>query len=207
MKIFITLILSLFCIATSAQELSYIKSKTEIYSVLKDNPEVKHGDYKKIKKKSILESGQFDNGNKVGPWSFYDEEGKVELIYDFSTNKVIENHNLDQFSNYKTVNDETKPEILPVYIGGRSGYNRFISENLEYPKDSKSKGIEGRQFVIITLSEQGEIIESKVYRPIAPDIYAEALRLISELPNKWTPAINQGKPVKVTIGLPVQFIL
>lgn len=192
---------------SSGQELLYIKSKTELYSVLKGHPKLKHGDYRRLQKKTILESGQFDNGKKIGQWNYYNDEGKIEQTYDYSIQKIIVNNNGRQFSDYKIINQESEPETLPIFIGGRSRYDRFINDNLIYPKESKSEGIEGRQFVIITLSENGHIIESKIYRSITPEIDNEALRLISELPEEWLPAVHNNRNISVTFALPVLFKL
>jgi len=201
------------CILSSTfsfgQETVLREKKGESYYVLKDNREIKHGAYQYSAKKRLVEKGQYDNGNKVGVWEFYDEEGQLEQRYNYSSRQLEFNRNPKQFSDYKIIVDgkptDIVPDTPPIFIGGRSRYGRYIAENLKYPSDSKSKGIEGRQFVLTSLTRNGDVEDVKIYRSISPDI--EALRLISALPKEWIPAKHKSENVDVLIGLPVAFRL
>ena len=187
------------------------KSKTEVYSVLKDNPEIRQGEYSKREKKVILEKGLYDNGKKVGIWNFYDLKGNLEQAYNYSTNELVQNNNKEQFSNYQIIKDgkttEVKPDLLPVFIGGRSRYDRFLNENLDYPKSAKSNGIDGQQFVLITLSKNGEVMTTEIYRNMTPDLDKEALRVIDKLPKEWIPGKYENRNVEVILAVPVLFNL
>jgi periplasmic protein TonB len=211
MKLKILTVCILTTIYSFGQETILKEKKGESYYVLKDDPNIKHGTYQYSNKKSLLEKGQYDNGKKIGTWEFYDAEGNLEQKYDYSTNQLLFNKEPKQFGTYKIIVDgkprDIIPDTLPIFIGGLSRYERFISNNLKYPGDSKSKGIEGRQFVLITLSKQGDILNASIYRPISPDIDQEALRLINELPKEWIPARYQNENVEVIVGLPVLFRL
>jgi len=207
MKKVLPFFLILSTLISYTQETKEVKTKTETYSVLSNDKTIKHGNYKKLKKKTILEEGEYDNNKQVGVWNFYNSEGQLEQSFDYSLNKLLTKETGGQFDGNKISGTDTKPAIPPVMVGGKSSYFRFIQENLKYPKESKSKGIEGRQFVLATISENGEIIKTEVYRVLEADIDQEALRLISELPYTWIPAQHEGKNVEATVALPVLFRL
>jgi hypothetical protein len=80
MRVLLTLLALLISTISWGQE---TKKKTfenesppykETYYVLKDNQEIKHGDYKKSYR-SFSVRGQFDNGKKVGVWEFTGNDG------------------------------------------------------------------------------------------------------------------------------------
>jgi len=207
-------IFTIFILTSSyafGQETVLKEKRGEAYYVLKDNPEVKHGLYQNSSKKRLIEKGEYDHNKKIGVWEFYDDQGNLEQKYDYTSNQLIFNKERKQFGIYKLNSDgnliEIEPDMHPLFIGGRARYDRFIKNNLKYPKNSKSKGTEGRQIVIVLLSKQGEILEKRIYRPISADIDEEALRLINELPKEWIPAKHQNEAIDVIVGLPVLFRL
>ncbi len=209
MKNIIFLISVLISAQVYGQEIKTIKTNSEVYWVLISNQDIKHGEYKSVKKKKTFVEGQYDNNSPIGVWKFYDSDGNLEQSYDYTNKILLVNNNKMPFSanDCKIDGTDVSPETLPVFIGGKSRYDRFIEENLKYPLDSKSKGIEGRQFIIINLSANGSILKFEIYRSISPDIDQEALRLISELPNEWIPAEQNGEKIAVSIALPVLFKL
>jgi len=213
MKFRILTICILATIYSFGQETVLKEKKGESFYVLKNNPNVKHGKYQYSEGKKVVERGQYDNDKRIGVWEFYDADGTVEQKYDYTSKKLVFNKEPNQFEDYKckVIIDgnptEIVPDTLPVFIGGRSRYDRYVQKNLKYPSASKSSGIEGNQIVLTTLSNQGDILNTKIYRSISPDIDEEALRLINELPKEWIPARHQNKNVDVLIALPVFFRL
>lgn len=211
MKFIITLIFALLNLCAFCQETILKKKGREIYYVLKTDENIKHGSYNYVIKKKIVVKGQYENNEKTGIWEFYNANDSLEQKYDYSNKKMIYIKNENDFENCKVaLNDEKTeiiPEVKPIFIGGMSSYERFISDNLKYPKKAKAKRIEGRQIVLILLSKDGEVKNSKIYRSISPDIDQEALRLISILPNNWIPAKHKNEFVDVVLSLPVMFRL
>jgi TonB family protein len=211
MKFVITLIFVFLNLYAFCQETILKKKGREIYYVLKTDENIKHGSYNYVIKKKIVVKGQYENNEKTGIWEFFNANDSLEQKYDYSNKKMIFNKNENDFENCKVVvNDEKTeimPEVKPIFVGGMSSYERFISDNLKYPKEAKAKRIEGRQIVLILLSKDGEVKNSKIYRSISPDIDQEALRLISILPNNWIPAKHKNEFVDVVLSLPVMFRL
>jgi len=93
------------------------------------------------------------------------------------------------------------PEVPPNYkAGGAAGLNKFIRENLRYPK---GQCIQGKVFVEFMVDESGNVTETKVVRGISKEADEEAVRLVKML--AFLPGTINGKAVKVRMVLPVGF--
>ena len=99
-------------------------------------------------------------------------------------------------------------EDKPIFNGkdADKGFREFVNNNIIYPPDALKDGIEGKVFIQFSINQQGEVVDAEVLRGVHPLLNAEALRVINSSP-KWTPAMQRGKPVKVTYSFPVEFNL
>src|SRR5688572_29941902 len=61
----------------------------EVFYVLVDSPDVKHGEYTRSFKSrnTVSEKGQYRHGKKHGVWTFTDFNGAVEQEIDYSNHK------------------------------------------------------------------------------------------------------------------------
>ncbi len=91
--------------------------------------------------------------------------------------------------------------------GGMSGFYRFLSRKLKYPKEARKAGIKGKVFVQFLIDEEGNIVKVKTIRGLHPLLDKEAERIIIKS-SPWNPGIdNYGNPVKVVMILPIIFKL
>ena len=97
-------------------------------------------------------------------------------------------------------------EEMPEYPGGISAMMQYLSANVKYPEEAHKKGVQGRVIVTFVVGKDGSISDAKVMRSIDPLLDAEALRVISSMPN-WIPGKQDGKPVAVKYTIPVTFKL
>ena len=97
-------------------------------------------------------------------------------------------------------------EQMPEYPGGMGELMKFIQRNIRYPKEAQEQGKQGRVIVQFVVEKDGSITEAKVARSADPQLDAEALRIVSEMP-KWTPGKQRGKEVRTRFTLPVTFRL
>ena len=97
-------------------------------------------------------------------------------------------------------------EHQPEYPGGMGELMKFIQRNIRYPKEAQEQGKQGRVIVQFVVEKDGSITEAKVARSADPQLDAEALRIVSEMP-KWTPGKQRGKEVRTRFSLPVTFRL
>lgn len=96
-------------------------------------------------------------------------------------------------------------EQLPEYPGGMSAFYRLIGENMNYPKEAKRGGIEGRVYVSFVINKTGELEEVKPERALGYGCDEEAVRLVMLTSGKWIPGNQRGRPVKVRMVLPIIF--
>ena len=83
-------------------------------------------------------------------------------------------------------------------------FEKWVNDHIEYPKEALDAGIEGRVIVQLDVCEDGEVRGVKVVQSASELLDAEAIRVVSASPY-WKPAIQNGKPVRVTFQIPVVF--
>ncbi len=97
-------------------------------------------------------------------------------------------------------------EQMPQFPGGESALMEYVSKNVVYPEEAKEKEIQGRVFIGFVVEKDGSIGEVKVLRGIGGGCDEEAVRVIKGMP-KWKPGIKDGKPVRVSYMMPINFKL
>ena len=102
--------------------------------------------------------------------------------------------------------DKQEFVIKPQYPGGKLALQKFIQENLIYPKLALEKEIEGTVYISYRVDFDGKVVDVRNNKGIGFGCDEEAMRVIANMP-KWKPAIQNGKPVSVHMRLPIQFAL
>lgn len=95
---------------------------------------------------------------------------------------------------------------MPQFPGGEAAMMKFVANNVKYPQEAKDKEIDGRVFVSFVVEKDGSVSNVKVLRGIGGGCDEEAVRVISAMP-KWKPGIKDGKPVRVSYMMPINFKL
>ena len=103
---------------------------------------------------------------------------------------------------------QTAPEgfIPPEYPDGEAALYKYIAQNIQYPEQAKTNGIEGKVYVRFIVMDNGNIVNVEVSRGIGGGCDEEAVRVIKGMP-KWKPAMHEGKPVNVQYVIPINFKL
>ena len=107
---------------------------------------------------------------------------------------------------------DTKDEVfmvveqMPEFPGGIQELMSFLSKNTKYPASAMAKNVQGRVIVQFVVEKDGTPTEFKVIRSVDPDLDAEALRVMKEMP-KWKPGMQRGQVVRVKYTIPVTFRL
>ena len=97
-------------------------------------------------------------------------------------------------------------EQMPEFPGGAAGMMKFIAENVKYPEEAYSKGIDGRVLVQFIIEKDGSVTNVKVIKKVNDAIDAEAVRVVKAMP-KWKPGKQNGREVRVKYTIPVSFRL
>jgi protein TonB len=111
--------------------------------------------------------------------------------------------------------EEEKPEEpvsfaseMPIYPGGEAQMQKDIAENAPYPEMEKENNIQGRVYVQFIVEKDGSITNVKVTRgvPGGPGLTRVAESAVKKL-KKFAPAKQNGRPVRLTMTVPVNFTL
>lgn len=108
----------------------------------------------------------------------------------------------------KPAKQETFSEAdeMPEFKGGQEALIQFMQTNVVYPEEAKKNRVQGKVFVSFVIDESGVVTGSKIERSINPVLDKEALRVVKQMTD-WTPGKKDGKPVKVSMTLPIMFAL
>jgi len=94
----------------------------------------------------------------------------------------------------------------PQFPGGPVAIKTFLKSNFKYPVEAFRKKIQGNVIVAFTVMEDGTLSDIHVGRSVDVHMDAEAIRIVKLMP-KYNPGKLNGKPVKVSLALPISFKL
>jgi TonB family protein len=93
-------------------------------------------------------------------------------------------------------------EEMPSFPGGEKAIQSWIYSNIKVMKGAEK--ISGPVNVIFTVDSKGKVRDAKVKKPEFPVWEAEAIRVVSSMPD-WIPGSQNGKPIDVIMQLPIDF--
>ncbi|MEO5943457.1 MAG: energy transducer TonB [Ferruginibacter sp.] len=98
-------------------------------------------------------------------------------------------------------------EYIPSFPGGNKGLQKFFDNNLKYPEDATTEGVDGTVKIGFIVDENGKLTSPQVIGDkLGYGLDEEALRVVKEMPT-WNPGKLKGKNVKTRYTLPVTFQL
>jgi len=116
----------------------------------------------------------------------------------------------------KEVDEESQEETLDIIYdtvetppnppGGMDGWNRYLAENMKYPRTARIMGVEGTVIVLFVITTDGSIKNVEVLKGIGEGCDEEAVRVVQNGP-KWEPGKQKGKPVNTKMKLELKFKL
>lgn len=101
-----------------------------------------------------------------------------------------------------------QPESMPAFMGGDPAMQWFIQMSMRYPKEELEAEMDGTVYVKFNIEKNGKVTDVTAVKgvPGAPGLSKEAVRIVQSFP-RWTPGCMNGNPVKVTMTIPVKFVL
>jgi protein TonB len=94
----------------------------------------------------------------------------------------------------------------PEFRGGNEARLKYLSKNMNYPKEARNSDIQGAIYLNFIIERDGSITNVKVIRGIGGGCDEEAARVVRNMP-KWEPGLKNGKPVRVSFMMPIKFVL
>lgn len=148
----------------------------------------------------------------------YDEMERIlEYIYNFSLemantsveisfrDKQVVEHNEDKGEVYSY----SECDVRPMFLNSsdiRQFMQKWVYQYLKYPESAVKNGIQGRVMVDFIIEADGKVSCAKVVKSVSEELDAEALKVVAASP-KWRPARVNGKKVRCSITIPVEFRL
>ena len=134
---------------------------------------------------------------------------------------MVEQEVTDDMTNEKETDEQTPPNVAeqaeepiqfriveqyPEFPGGMTEYMKWLTRNLRYPDIARSQKIQGKVVVQFIVNQDGTIADAKVVKSVNPHLDREAMRVIRMMPS-WKPGIQDNKPCKTMVAVPIVFKL
>lgn len=97
-------------------------------------------------------------------------------------------------------------EDLPQFPGGAVELMKWLTKNLRYPASAQRQKVQGKVVVQFIVNKDGTIGSLKIVTPLRSDCDREALRVIRLMP-KWKPGVQNDKPCRTMVRIPIVFKL
>lgn len=98
-------------------------------------------------------------------------------------------------------------EEMPTFQGGDvNAFARWCGKHIVYPQVAADNGSQGRVTIQFVVERDGSISHITVLRGVDKYLDEEAIRVVKSAP-KWKPGANRGKPVRVYVQVPINFVL
>lgn len=96
--------------------------------------------------------------------------------------------------------------VSPKYPGGEVELSAFIARNVRYPQEALNKGVSGRVLVSVGVNTDGSVEVLDATGTEEKSLITAAMEVVKKIP-KMIPGTLNGKPVVMTMQIPVTFIL
>ncbi|MBO4373407.1 MAG: TonB family protein [Bacteroidales bacterium] len=97
------------------------------------------------------------------------------------------------------------PDVMPEFPGGDRAFFEYIQNNVNYPEEAKSKGIEGTTYLKYIVNKEGKITNISIVKSSGNDLLdQEAIKVIQAAPD-FKPGLKDNKPVDVPVAVPIRF--
>ena len=90
------------------------------------------------------------------------------------------------------------------YKGGINALSVYLSKHVSYPELARENFMEGITKVKVCILADGSIGDMSVVKSAGEILDAAALAALAKMP-KWQPALQIGKPVSMSVVIPVEF--
>jgi protein TonB len=149
------------------------------------------------------------------------EETPSEIDNTSIPTPLIEQEVTEDMTNEKETDEQTPPNVAeqaeepiqfriveqyPEFPGGMTEYMKWLTRNLRYPDIARSQKIQGKVVVQFIVNQDGTIADAKVVKSVNPHLDREAMRVIRMMPS-WKPGIQDNKPCKTMVAVPIVFKL
>jgi len=91
----------------------------------------------------------------------------------------------------------------PEFPGGEKSLLIYLANHIRYPNGDD---VSGKVFVTMIIEKNGSIDHLQIARGLTKEVNDEAIRVLKAAP-KWKPATRNGKAVRISYTIPVNFTI
>jgi protein TonB len=92
------------------------------------------------------------------------------------------------------------------FPGGMKAFIKYIQDSLVYPQYAIDNCIQGKVWLIATISKNGEVSDISVLQSSNPIFDSVAVSVLKHSP-RWNPGEVDYKPVNSKIRIPINFVM
>lgn len=136
-------------------------------------------------------------------------EKEIEVLMDVEikeTSQIIPVRFVEAVAKEETDEIFMIVEEEAAFPGGQPGFQKFLKENMHYPRQARVMKIEGKVFIEAVVGKDGKLTDIKLLKGVGGGCDEEALRVINMSP-LWSPAKQRGNTVRSRIVIPIVFRL
>jgi len=97
-------------------------------------------------------------------------------------------------------------EINPEPPGGMAAFMQWVAKNYQYPQAAMDAGVNGQVQISFVVERDGSLTDLKVVKDLKFGTGEAAIKMLQKAP-KWSPGIQNGRPVRVAYTLPIRLNL
>ena len=97
-------------------------------------------------------------------------------------------------------------EELPQFPGGAVEFMKWLTKHLRYPDRARQQKVQGKVVAVFYVEKDGNISGINVTQALQPDCDREVMRVLRMMP-KWKPGIQNDRPCRTKVCIPVVFRL
>ena len=97
-------------------------------------------------------------------------------------------------------------EELPQFPGGAVEFMKWLTKHLRYPDRARQQKVQGKVVAVFYVEKDGNISGINVTKALQPDCDREVMRVLRMMP-KWKPGIQNDRPCRTKVCIPVVFKL
>lgn len=150
-----------------------------------------------------------DLENKVEDVKLLVSNGEDENLL-LAHNNVQEDTTKNRRNNKQDANSSdlifSETEILALPPGGMTAFRKWIAENYQFPQAAINAGIKGTLEVSFIVEKDGSLSDFRMEKDLGYNTGEAAIELMKISP-KWSPAIQNGREVRVAFTLPIRLDL
>ena len=95
----------------------------------------------------------------------------------------------------------------PTFGSAELDIEKFIAKSILYPMEAARAKVSGMTLITAEITEDGKIENEQIEKDLGAGLGKESLRVVQLIPDTWTPATLNGKPVRTQITIPIRYTI